>query len=327
MRRVCRAVQAASRWVPLGGLRFARPVPPEAPEVDVFVRNTDQLVREVVRARKHNRGAEVPRGVRLAFQTEAMKFRRQHVSATSITTLRTLLRTCTTLGNIAGVAHVASITLSEVVRRIPEMNAFQLTRLLLVVVDPSRPERRDVAGLPARERADMLGAGVRQLLSAPEALATVPLPKLTMLLSSALADDAVPDGLCYELLQVIMPVANTRKHELGIRQITVLCHSVCRLRYADTSAVDFFVDAADVVARNSLLLNGAQVGFILDAFARVKYFDAKVFLTLGQRAGDLGEELSVSDVARILNAFQASGIDHSPLRRTLESAQRMKRAW
>jgi hypothetical protein len=106
--------------------------------------------------------------------------------------------------------------------------------------------------------------------------------------------------------------------------IATLATVICRLRLYDAASLGFFQWAAPICIAEADLLSGLQLSFILEAYSAVGLHDPVLFMTLGQKAGELGELLRDDEVARVLNALGRTKIDHSRLRASLESSMRMK---
>lgn len=106
--------------------------------------------------------------------------------------------------------------------------------------------------------------------------------------------------------------------------VAIVATSICRLRILNPTVVDFFKWAAPICVAEVDLLSGNQLSYILDAFSMVGYHHPALFVTLGGKAGELGELLREDEVARILIALDRTKIDHSKLRASLESSMRMR---
>lgn len=106
--------------------------------------------------------------------------------------------------------------------------------------------------------------------------------------------------------------------------VAVVCSAVVHHRMATEDAVNFFVVSAPLCTEYAYILSPSEISLILLAFGVVRYHDVTLFLTLGQRAGDLGEEMSEDDVGRVIRAFEMTDIGFDSLRNSLESAMRMK---
>ena len=106
--------------------------------------------------------------------------------------------------------------------------------------------------------------------------------------------------------------------------VAVIATTVCRLRIFGPSIVDFFKWGAPICIDEVELLSGSEIGYVLEAYSVVGYHHVGLFITLAQKAGELGELLRAEEVARVLNAMSRTTIDHSKLRRSLESSMRMK---
>ena len=106
--------------------------------------------------------------------------------------------------------------------------------------------------------------------------------------------------------------------------VAIVATSICRLRILNPTVVDFFKWAAPICVAEVDVLSGNQLSYILDAFSMVGYHHPALFVTLGGKAGELGELLREDEVARILIALDRTKIDHSKLRASLESSMRMR---
>ena len=232
-----------------------------------------------------------------------------------------LLKVCK-VANASGATHLAAGALEVLVRqRLVAMNVTEASKLLLFLM-----ANRD--HLPASHLTVAVTACVEKVLhAADDNIADLTLSRAIALLAALQTSTLIPATHGYEYLRRLMRVLPNRKHEIQPWHVASVCRAVCHYRYADASAVDFFTDAVDVCLKNLDALSPKDAANILDAFATVRYHPTRLFLELGQIAGDHGEELSDADAARVINAFEKTDIDASKLRTSLQASMRMRSAF
>jgi hypothetical protein len=231
-----------------------------------------------------------------------------------------LLKLCK-VSNASGATHLASGALQVLIRqRLVAMDTQAATRLLLFLVN-----NRD--NLPASHLAVAVTACVEKVLQASdESIAGLSLSRSVALLTALQQSTLIPISHGFEYLRRLMRLIPHRKHEVLPWHVAGVCRAVCHYRYADRVAVEFFADAVDVCLKNLDALSPKDAADILDAFATVGFHPTRLFLELGQLAGDHGEELSDADAARVINAFSKTEIDSSRLRTSLQASMRMRGA-
>ncbi|RNF07358.1 hypothetical protein TraAM80_03326 [Trypanosoma rangeli] len=131
----------------------------------------------------------------------------------------------------------------------------------------------------------------------------------------------------------------------GAAELALLCSAIVFYEIRTMEAVKVLVEAAPVCAAEVDALSGHQLSCVMLAYATLQYHgdlaqhpptplhatllskstkQTNFYLLLGERAGELGEELHEDDAARVLRALAMVGVEHEGLRRSLESSMRMK---
>jgi hypothetical protein len=256
--------------------------------------------------------------LRTSLQTVALRLTPREFALATTKQLFELLKVCR-VQNASGAVHVASLALKVLVdERLPAMDAKDTARSVLFLAR----NRRD---LPHSALARAMTASVHKLLTSDrEHIAAIPLDRLVSLLSMMRTTALVPEGHAREFLAQAVDVLPLHKHELRPKHVAAVCQCITYFRYADQACVDFFVEAVDVCLANLVDVSPKDASYVLDAFASVKYTPTRLFLELGQIAGDNAETLDESDVARIVNAFRKTAIDFKGLEESLQGTMRLK---
>ncbi|ESL11323.1 hypothetical protein TRSC58_00928 [Trypanosoma rangeli SC58] len=139
--------------------------------------------------------------------------------------------------------------------------------------------------------------------------------------------------------------AATRRSLFGPAELALLCSAIVFYEIRTMEAVKVLVEAAPVCAAEVDALSGHQLSCVMLAYATLQYHgdlarhpptplhatllskstrQMNFYLLLGERAGELGEELHEDDAARVLRALAMVDVEHEGLRRSLESSMRMK---
>jgi hypothetical protein len=257
--------------------------------------------------------------VRTAVQSVALTLTTREFSLASNTELFALLKTCN-LANASGASHIAAGCLRVLHdQRLEAMEPKQVASLILFLAKHRRT-------LPASIVQTTFTTALQKLLQTPndEGIGRIPLDRSVALLNVLRTSTLAPLGHGHEYLRQLIATLPDHKHELQPWHVAVVCQAICHYRYADREAVNFFIDAVDVCLANLSGFSGRDAAFILDAFASVGYIHTRLFLELGQLAGEKAEELADQDAARLINAFKKTEIDFSALQSSLETAMRMR---
>jgi hypothetical protein len=279
---------------------------------------------------------------------------KHHFSVATVHQLLLLLRGVTACGSFR-LGFVASSSLYEICHhRLSSMSGSEIIGALNVVLTLGEDQ-----GVPAEQRrtfATLLGDELMSPAHRAEWFRDIHPHSVTKLIYSLIpsgriqqqaerglppAQQLLPDTFGYRVLREVLSHALVATSGGGaeggnaeapavLHSSLELSHIVCfvcavaHYRVPSEIAMQMLVVAAPLLKDGVMELKAYQLSRILMAYARVGYKHPEWFTTVGQRAGDLGEQMSQDDAAQILNAFAIVGIEHTTLRRSLESSMRLK---
>ena len=128
-------------------------------------------------------------------------------------------------------------------------------------------------------------------------------------------------------IEVLKEVLTRSKGCCLPREIADVSKAIAQFGHYTKEAAEFFVASASIIEEELETLSGKELSYIIHAFAHVGFPGQELFKKLGQRAGDIGEDLHVSDVGRVLAGLDRAGIASGPLRASLESSMRLRHAF
>ena len=262
--------------------------------------------------------AEKEHARRKKVQTIALTLSNDEFALASTPELVELLKACQ-MANASGATHLATGALKVLVRqRLPQMPLADVIRFLTLL----GRLRRD---LPQSQATSAVEACLDVLFAAPaDAFEQLPLDRAVGLVKLLRESDMASDAHTAEVLRRVMDALPGRKHQVEPWHVAQVCQAVCRYRYASQASYDFFIDSVDVCLKHKSAFSPRDACFILDAFATVGYTPTRLFLELGQLAGDHAEELSEADTTRVIRAFKRTEIDASGLISSLRASLRLR---
>ena len=175
------------------------------------------------------------------------------------------------------------------------------------------------------ERCDTVMAACVRALGRDAVLAGFGVKELTLFADTLMGNShRVPAGVGREALRALGRVLlRDSERPISTWLYSGTLSAMHRFQLLDEDAVALFKKAVPPLIADVNSMSGGQIARVLGAYAAVGFYHPELFLTLGQRAGDMGVDLRPRDAALILAAFERTPIDASKLRAALQSAMRM----